>query len=353
MRIKSLDFIKGITILSVINMHVCAWSGTLYLPDYYRSLSALWNVPVFFFIAGFLSADKSDANDSFLYVASQSIKILRDLLIVITFCLVASTIYLAVINPSALFTYNFFDNALAAVIFKPGGIFLAPWRVLPGSYWFIVIYFKLLFTLPAYYLIRDNIRSRPLLILALCYWFFVLLLDKTFLFYIPFFWLGFIYKVKSGIISPPIAIIISSLIFAAYGIWVFITKAFPVLSITSLGYMIIELVPILILTILMNMEGMGIISYRGFLSKFLQWAGRNSFRIYLWEAIFTSLPYFYISFLQNSMSRFSLYGFNLVMSFTLTVIAVRLHEIFLSKYNNSKLRAWFIRSWLPVFQQGR
>jgi surface polysaccharide O-acyltransferase-like enzyme len=58
MRIKSLDFIKGITILSVINMHVCTWSGTL---DYYRGIAALWNVPVFFFIAGFLSTDKSDA----------------------------------------------------------------------------------------------------------------------------------------------------------------------------------------------------------------------------------------------------------------------------------------------------
>jgi peptidoglycan/LPS O-acetylase OafA/YrhL len=341
MRVKSIDVIKGLTILSVINMHTCFWSGTLYLPNYCRSLSLFWDVPVFFFIAGFLSASIPNAGNSFIHIARQSMKILRDFLIVITFCLVASTIYLAVINPHMIFTYKFINAALSAILFGSGGILLAPWRVLPGSYWFIVIYFKLLLTVPAYYLVRENVKRRPMLILALCYWFLVLLTDRTFLFYMPLFWLGFIYKIKPGILSPLIAIIISVLLFVALGIWIFIIKAIPDFSIykshASLPYLIIALQPILILTILQQLEEEGKISYHGFLSNFLQWAGRNSLRIYLWEAVCTSLPYFYIPICKTQMSPLSLYGINLVMSFALSVIAVRLHEIYLEKFKTIRI----------------
>lgn len=339
-RVKSIDFVKGITILSVINMHTCFWSGTLYLPNYCRSLSIFWDVPVFFFIAGFLSASIPSVSNAFIHVARQSMKILRDLLIVITFCLVASTIYLAVINSSMIFTYKFINAVLSALLFRSGGILLASWRVLPGSYWFIMIYFKLLFSVPAYYLIRENVKRRPMVILALCYWFLVLLADRTFLFYMPLFWLGFIYKIKPGILSPLIAIIISGLLLVTLGIWIYLIKDIPDFIIyksnARLPYLIVALQPILILTILLHLEGKGKISYHGFLSNFLQWAGRNSLRIYLWEAVCTSLPYFYIPYLQNSMSPLSLYGISLVMSLTLSLIVARLHEIILSKYSISK-----------------
>ncbi len=321
-------------------MHTCFWSGTIYLPKYSRSLSLFWDVPVFFFIAGFLSASTPSANDAFIHIARQSIKILRDLFIVLTFCLVASIILLAVTNPNLILTSRFAHSILSAVLFRSGGILLDSWRVLPGSYWFITIYFKLLITVPAYYLIKENVKGQPTVILALCYWFLVLLADRTFLFYMPLFWLGFIYKTKREILSPIPAVITSLLLSVALGVWIFIIKDIPDFLIykshSSLPYLVVALQPILILAILLNLEEKGRIFYNGFLSNFIQWAGKNSLRIYLWQGVCTSLPYFYIPYLHSLISPLSLYGITLVINLTLSLIAARLHEIFLSKYYTSK-----------------
>ncbi len=226
-------------------------------------------------------------------------------------------------------------------LFRSDGDLLDLWRVLPGSYWFIIIYFKLLITVPAYYLIRENVKGQPALILALCYWFLVLLADRTFLFYMPLFWLGFIYKNKREILSPLTSITISLILFTALGIWIFIIKAIPDFLIyksnSRLPYLIIALQPILILTILFHLEENERISCNGFLSNFIQWAGRNSLRIYLWQGVCTSLPYFYIPYLQRLiLSPLSLYAIILALNLLLSLTVARLHEILLAKYYIAK-----------------
>lgn len=48
----SIDFAKGVTVISIIFIHTVWWSGTSYAPDILRQLSLLIDVPLFFFLSG-------------------------------------------------------------------------------------------------------------------------------------------------------------------------------------------------------------------------------------------------------------------------------------------------------------
>ena len=53
-RDQVIDLFKGFTILWIIHIHTVFWSGSLYLPDYQRELSLFIDVPIFFFLSGYL-----------------------------------------------------------------------------------------------------------------------------------------------------------------------------------------------------------------------------------------------------------------------------------------------------------
>lgn len=55
-----IDFVKGLASLSVILIHTTFWSGQLYVPRELRTLSLLFDVPVFFLLSGFTSSSKID-----------------------------------------------------------------------------------------------------------------------------------------------------------------------------------------------------------------------------------------------------------------------------------------------------
>ena len=46
------DFVRGLCALSVVFIHTVFWSGYSYVPEYVRNLSLMFDVPVFFFLAG-------------------------------------------------------------------------------------------------------------------------------------------------------------------------------------------------------------------------------------------------------------------------------------------------------------
>lgn len=48
----SLDFFKGVTVISIVFIHTVWWSGQSYVPNYIAQLSLLVDVPLFFFLSG-------------------------------------------------------------------------------------------------------------------------------------------------------------------------------------------------------------------------------------------------------------------------------------------------------------
>ncbi len=51
-RDNSIDFFKGLTVLSIVFIHTVWWSGQTYVPNLVAQCSLLFDVPVFFFLSG-------------------------------------------------------------------------------------------------------------------------------------------------------------------------------------------------------------------------------------------------------------------------------------------------------------
>ena len=118
----SIDFFKGITVVSIIFIHTVWWSGQSYVPNIVAQFSLLVDVPLFFFLSG------ASANFSFhkKTVFSGVIRLI-----------VLFTLFFAV------YAYLYMPNDILKNITK--SIFLQfPWapeaKIVSGSTWFIPIF---------------------------------------------------------------------------------------------------------------------------------------------------------------------------------------------------------------------
>lgn len=57
-----IDFVRGIVILQVIQIHTSFHSGDMYLPDIFRNVSLFLDVPVFFILTGMTFASVGKLN---------------------------------------------------------------------------------------------------------------------------------------------------------------------------------------------------------------------------------------------------------------------------------------------------
>ena len=48
----SIDLFRGLACISIVFIHTVWWSGVSYVPEYISQISLLFDVPVFFFLAG-------------------------------------------------------------------------------------------------------------------------------------------------------------------------------------------------------------------------------------------------------------------------------------------------------------
>ena len=51
-RDSAIDFSRGIVVISIIFIHTTFMSGVFYVPNFFRQMSLLLDVPAFFFISG-------------------------------------------------------------------------------------------------------------------------------------------------------------------------------------------------------------------------------------------------------------------------------------------------------------
>ncbi|MEO8340182.1 MAG: acyltransferase [Nitrospirota bacterium] len=115
-----IDLVRGLCALSVVFIHTVFWSGSEYVPTYLRSLSLLFDVPVFFFLSGMAFSTASK-------------------LIVITGIFRLSIVFglLALIYDVLFSGFNFQETYRAFTLSPPQ---LRHLPVVTASYWFVPVY---------------------------------------------------------------------------------------------------------------------------------------------------------------------------------------------------------------------
>lgn len=120
-----IDFVRGIVILQVIQIHTSFHSGGMYLPDIFRNVSLFLDVPVFFILTGMTFASVGKLNP---------VKQMLKISLVFTFFLI-------------FYQIAFSDYSIEKIV---RSIFLnftdiPKFPTVGGSYWFIPVMYRLFF----------------------------------------------------------------------------------------------------------------------------------------------------------------------------------------------------------------
>lgn len=164
-RDRYIDFVRGLVAISVIYIHTVFWSGTDYVPEIFRMLALLFDVPVFFFCSGmsFAKTKRPVAVISSVFrlsIAFTLLAMIMDILCLnLTFRNTISTFLLegrASLLPLVSGSYWFVKPFVASLIFL--GVFISfYYRYIP------VLFFILLISYPLamYGLIPFDFAIRP------------------------------------------------------------------------------------------------------------------------------------------------------------------------------------------------
>ena len=157
-RNHTIDFLRGLAVISIILIHTAWWSGMYYLPTKFSSLFLLFDVPIFMFIAGL----------SYSYVNSiwKNIKgILKQwnkwIYFLIFYLLIIFIFFNKDFNIHYILNYIFYDFPNKT----------SPLIVVQGSIWFIPMYIKvtILCSIILYFYnnYKDKIDLKIIIILML------------------------------------------------------------------------------------------------------------------------------------------------------------------------------------------
>jgi len=352
-----LDIFKGIMILWVIHIHTVYWSGYHYVPDGVRQATLLADVPIFFFISGFLIRP-----GSFRGLLSRTI---RQFVRLYAHYILVSCLLLALLAATGILT-----SGLAGI--DMGLAFDSMFRIIPhgdlweripvyaGSLWFIQDYLSMLLFIP---LLLGFSRMRGVRYQVLV---FILLFtalfpkeyaDRVFLFssygnvsfYLFFFMLGVIFReyedaldIQSVVLSLLIASGLALLVFFMGGKVLEIQKyKFP----PSMQYLIYSLLLVHVFVLLKKILEAKSYEYKGRISRFLSWCGVNVFTIYLFQGAVCSLPYFFINGLIEVLHPFWLYCFLLLFNILLTLLATYLYRSAQGFISSSRLIPLSVRKF--------
>lgn len=326
------DVFKGIMILWVIHIHTVYWSGYLYIPEGVRQATLLADVPIFFFISGYLTRPDSFPA-LFLKTARQFFRLY------ITYILISCLLLVLLVLMKVLsagWGETEISLALSSMIrIIPHGDL---WEMIPvyaGSLWFIQDYLSMLICVPfllgfsVMYRIKYNALVFILLFTAL---FPKEYADRAFLFstygnisfYLIFFMLGAIFREQEHSVDMR-AVLVSLLITASLGLLVFYMNG-AVLEIQkykfppSIQYLIYSLLLAHVFVLIKKRLQQKPYTYRGKCFLFLRWCGVNVFYIYLFQGAVCSLPFFFIDQLTGALHPVFLYGILLSFNVVLTLL---------------------------------
>ena len=332
------DWFKGIMILSVIHIHTVYWSGFGYVPAGVREAALLVDVPIFFFISGYVTRPAAFF-PCLLKTVQQFLRLYFHYL-VISFLLLGIILVVSVL----LAGWKQVDLGLAlSSLFKltPSGNLWDSIRGFNGSLWFFRDYFSLLVFVPflvgiaALYKIKYNVLLFILLFTAL---FPKEYSDHRFLFscygnvsfYLFFFVLGIIFReqeeqidMKSISVSFLLNICLALVVFYSDNRTLSIDRyKFP----PSMQYLIYSLPLVHLFVFLKRKFKQRSSVFAGRISRFLRWCGINIFFIYLFQGAVCSLPYFFINYLVPVVHPAILYvlilSFNIVLTMAVSYVYV-------------------------------
>ena len=185
----SIDFFRGIAVLSIILIHTAFWSGTVYVPYWFENITLLIDVPVFFFLAG-ESAFYSFKKDSPFAGVWRLLCVFA--LVLLFYGLIFWTSPLS--NLFGVFTLN--------------NIATPKLPVIAGSYWFLPVYVVVTFL--AFVIVKYSCELVVFIsllglmvfgdfVFSLAKNYLILGLDHRFIFfYLALFLFGYIVKKYSG-----------------------------------------------------------------------------------------------------------------------------------------------------------
>ena len=351
--LQSIDFWKGITILSVLNIHTVFWSGALYLPDWTKRVSLLLDVPVFFFISGYL-LQTPQVNLILGRGLRQFLRLVVDYAIVFTIAL-GSAIVINLALSQLTFPESLW-HTLSLVSFHPIGPLWEIWRGFDGSMWFLFVYFSIL-PLGVLILVSPLRHVLAFAILIPIVFFFwtaqpnddpaLLFSDaRSVAFYLTVFIAGAVFKstvlrfsiwrllvIWAGVLVLSLAVSLQAGTLPDLQ-----SLKFP----TSPLYLLFSMHSILILCLLIFADESNRLQIipRWILAG-VSWCGKYSFRIYLWQGLATSVPYLFIpSLIKHGVPGIALYGITLVWTVGATLAITLCHnhiESLVTRKRNSQI----------------
>lgn len=325
------DWFKGLIILWVVHIHTVFWSGYAYLPELARQVTLLIDIPVFFFISGYLSRPRPFF--SALYKMVKQFARLYATYLIISFLLLGGLILTKTLSGGGA------DNVAAAVTsmldVEPKGALWEIIRVYGGSLWFLRVYLSMLVVVPLFLGIRSmfNIRYQLLIFILL----FATLLsrgyaDQDFLFssyafvsfYLFFFLLGVIYRSAEDHVQGDM-IVLSFIVSVALCVMIFSFDQqhlplqkykFP----PTIQYLVYSLPLVHLFVVLKRYLPAIVYNGTGKTARLFRWCGRQVFIIFLMQGVACSIPYFFMHHLIPAVNPVFLYVLLLIFNLILTLM---------------------------------
>ena len=327
------DCFKGFMILWVIHIHTVFWTGYAYLPEVVRQVTLLIDVPIFFFISGYVTRP-----DSFLptvwRTAKQFLRIYYHYFIIS--CILLGLLLLINILLSQWELIRGVSYLGSILRMTPYGGVWDYLRVYNGSLWFLRDYLSVLVFVPVLLGIRQIFRIKyNMLVFALL---FTALFPKEFSdvshmfssygntsFYLVFFMIGVIFReqedyldVQGVAVSLAVTICLCLVIYNFDNGKVNIQNyKFP----PSTQYLILSLPLIHLFILLKYFFRQRSAAFQGRISLFLRWCGVNIFYIYLFQGAICSLPYFFVYDLSRVLPPLLTYLILLAFNVVFTLLA--------------------------------
>ncbi len=264
-----LDTIKGLLVVGIVLIHTAFHSGTSYVPNYIRNIVLTFDVPLFFFITGCVTAKHHDINP---------LKQMYKLILLFFFCVLIYQICCFKLNIQELMQPVFLTGAPTSLLYS-----------INASYWFVPMYIVSLIYAKVIISYFKNFVIYSILILVPVFYIFMYNIEcvekalgqnvQSFLFYLWLILFGFkMYKFKgrkywrTPLILASIAIILLYLYFPNL---IMQEYKFPV----KLPYFVLSIISI---------SGMMLI-YKDVKNNFFAKIGKNALYYYLSQGIGASI----------------------------------------------------------------
>jgi fucose 4-O-acetylase-like acetyltransferase len=342
-RDQVIDLFKGFTILWIIHIHTVFWSGELYLPNYLRELSLFIDVPIFFFLSGYLVFFGS-LKDIF----NRSLRQVKRLYL--TYVILSLVVFFVVILLRFLFGYSIpaFSATLLNII-KLNVVF-PEFRGFEWNLWFLRTYLVLIIIVPVFAIWRQNLfRNVTLSILSFAS--FIVLGEYSYTsvllsllifesFYAALFFLGSTFRIIEKHITLRQFVI--SLVFVLFFVCMAIhtdeyrivlqAHKFP----PSLPYFSYSLLFLYVFVFFKCFHHQLLLKIPSVIKNLLKWSSREVFNIYLVQSFICSLPFFFIPWLRGIVPPLLLYCMTLLFNLTFTIFFVWLLRHILFMFSRSK-----------------